>query len=117
VFANWDFVGGTSGIKGIPGFSIAGHDFDLRGYAVLSWLLVAAAIWFSSNLVRSSYGRALIAIAAGELGAQTLGISGERLTRQTFVLSAAFAGVAGAVYASYVTIRRRSVFCSPCSWC
>ena len=102
-FANWDFVGGTSGIKNIPGFSLFGHAFDLRGYAVLAWLLLAAAMWFSSNLVRSTYGRTLIAIAAGELGAQTLGISGERMKRQTFVLSAAFAGVAGAVYASYVT--------------
>jgi len=102
-FANWDYVGGTSGIKNIPGFSLFGHDLDARGYAVLVWLLVAAAIWFASNLVRSTYGRTLVAISAGELGAQTLGVSSDRLKRQIFVLSAAFAGIAGAVYASYVT--------------
>jgi branched-chain amino acid transport system permease protein len=103
VFANWDFVGGTSGIKNIPGFSLFGHALDLRGYAVLAWLLVAVAISFCSNLVRSTYGRTLVAVASGELGAQMLGVCGERLKRQTFVLSAAFAGVAGAVYASYAS--------------
>jgi branched-chain amino acid transport system permease protein len=102
-FANWEFVGGTSGIKNIPGFSFFGHDLDARGYAVLAWVLVAGAIWFASNLVRSTYGRTLVAISAGELGAQTLGVSSDRLKRQIFVLSAAFAGVAGALYASYVT--------------
>ncbi len=50
--------------------------------------------------MRSTFGRALIAISAGELGAQALAVDAERLKRQTFVLSAVFAGVAGSVYAS-----------------
>ena len=64
--------------------------------------------------MRSSFGRALIAISAGELGAQALGVDGERLKRQTFVLSAVYAGVAGAVYASYAptSTRARSASCS-----
>ncbi len=103
IFANWEFVGGTSGIKGIPGFAIGRFTFDVRAYAIFAWLLVACAMFFVANIVRSSYGRALVAIAAGELGAQTLGVSGERLKRQIFVLSAALAGIAGAVYASYVS--------------
>ncbi|MBV8645460.1 MAG: branched-chain amino acid ABC transporter permease, partial [Candidatus Eremiobacteraeota bacterium] len=74
--------------------------FDQRAYAVLAWALLAAGIWFAGNLVRSSFGRALVAISAGELGAQALGVGAERLKRQTFVLSAVYAGVAGAVYAS-----------------
>ncbi len=103
VFNEWEFIGGSSGFKGIPGFALAGHTFDLRAYAVLAWLLFAAGIWFAGNLVRSTFGRALIAISAGELGAQALGVDGERLKRQTFVLSAVYAGVAGAVYASYAS--------------
>jgi branched-chain amino acid transport system permease protein len=101
--SNWDFVGGTSGIKDIPGIAIGGFAFDVRAYAIFAWFLVACAIWFASNLVRSSFGRVLVAIAAGELGAQTLGVSGTRMKRQIFVVSAALAGIAGAVYASYVT--------------
>jgi ABC-type branched-subunit amino acid transport system permease subunit len=101
VFNEWEFIGGSSGFKDIPGFTLGSFTFDPRAYAILSWALVAAGIWFAGNLVRSSFGKALIAISVGELGAQALGVDGERLKRQTFVLSAAYAGIAGAVYASY----------------
>jgi branched-chain amino acid transport system permease protein len=103
VFNEWDFIGGSSGFKGIPGFAIGSYVFDQRAYAILAWVLVAVGIWFAGNLVRSSFGRALIAISAGELGAQALGVDGERLRRQAFVLSAVYAGLAGAVYASSFT--------------
>ena len=103
VFNEWDFIGGSSGFKGIPKFTLGAYTFDLRGYAVLSWVLVVIGLWFAGNLVASSFGRALIAISAGELGAQALGVDGLRLRRQTFVLSAVYAGVAGAVYASYAS--------------
>lgn len=100
-FNEWEFIGGSSGFKDIPGFRLGAFTFDPRAYAILSWALVAVGIWFAGNLVRSSFGRSLIAISAGELGAQALGVDPERLKRQTFVLSAVYAGIAGAVYASY----------------
>ena len=103
VFNEWDFIGGSSGFKGIPGFTLGAYTFDLRGYAVLSWVLVVIGLWFAGNLVASSFGRSLIAISTGELGAQALGVDGLRLRRQTFVLSAVYAGIAGAVYASYAS--------------
>ncbi|MDB5094833.1 MAG: hypothetical protein JWO85_2934 [Candidatus Eremiobacteraeota bacterium] len=101
VFNEWEFIGGSSGFKDIPGFKLGAFTFDPRAYAILSWALVAVGIWFAGNLVRSSFGRSLIAISAGELGAQALGVDAEKLKRQTFVLSAVYAGIAGAVYASY----------------
>lgn len=100
VFNQWEFIGGSSGLKDIPGFTIGSYTFDQRAYAILAWALVAIGVWFAGNLVRSSFGRSLIAISAGELGAQALGVHAERLKRQTFVLSAVYAGAAGAVYAS-----------------
>lgn len=103
VFNQWEFVGGSSGINSIPSFALGGFTFDLRAHAILSWLLVALGLAFAGNLVRSNFGRALVAISAGELGAASLGVDAERLKRQTFVLSAVYAGVAGAVYASYQT--------------
>jgi len=101
VFSQWDFLGGTSGINAIPGYVLFGRTFDARSYAVLTWLLVAIGVWFANRLVTSSYGRALIALASGELGALSLGVDGDRLRRQVFVLSAIYAGVSGGVYASY----------------
>ena len=100
VFNQWEFIGGSSGFKDIPGFALGSYTFDQRAYAILAWALLALGLWFAGNLVRSSFGRALVAISAGELGAQALGVDAERLKRQTFVLSAVYAGVAGAVFAS-----------------
>jgi branched-chain amino acid transport system permease protein len=103
VFNQWDFVGGSSGFSGIPSFAIGHFTFDLRAHAILSWLLVAFGLAFAGALVRSNYGRAMIAISAGELGAASVGIDALRLKRQAFVLSAVYAGLAGGVYASYQT--------------
>lgn len=103
VFNQWDFVGGSSGFSGIPSFAIGHFTFDLRAHAILAWLLVALGLAFAGALVRSNYGRSMIAISAGELGAASVGIDALRLKRQTFVLSAVYAGLAGGVYASYQT--------------
>jgi branched-chain amino acid transport system permease protein len=100
VFNQWEFIGGSSGFKDIPGFALGSYTFDQRAYAILAWALLAVGLWFAGNVVRSNFGRSLIAISAGELGAQALGVDADRLKRQTFVLSAVYAGVAGAVYAS-----------------
>ena len=100
VFNEWEFIGGSSGFKDIPGFTLGAYTFDQRAYAILAWALLALGLWFAGNLVRSSFGRSLVAISAGELGAQALGVDADRLKRQTFVLSAVYAGVAGAVFAS-----------------
>jgi branched-chain amino acid transport system permease protein len=91
VFNEWDFIGGSSGFKGIPGFAIGSFVFDQRAYAILAWVLVGFGIWFAGNLVQSTYGRALVAVSAGELGAQALGVNSEGLRRQAFVLSAIYA--------------------------
>ncbi|HYZ15978.1 MAG TPA: branched-chain amino acid ABC transporter permease [Candidatus Acidoferrum sp.] len=101
VFNEWDWIGGSSGVKNIPGFTLGAFVFDLRAYAILAWALLALALWFAANLVRSSFGHALVAIASSELGAQALGIDAQRIKRQTFVLAAMYAGIAGAIYASY----------------
>jgi branched-chain amino acid transport system permease protein len=100
VFNQWEFIGGSSGFKDIPGFALGSFTFDQRSYAILAWALLALGLWFAGNVVRSSFGRSLVAISAGELGAQALAVDAERLKRQTFVLSAVYAGVAGAVFAS-----------------
>ncbi|MDQ6941900.1 MAG: branched-chain amino acid ABC transporter permease, partial [Candidatus Eremiobacteraeota bacterium] len=65
VFNQWEFIGGSSGFKDIPPFAIGSFAFGQRADAILAWVLVAAGIWFAGNLVRSTFGRALIAISAG----------------------------------------------------
>jgi branched-chain amino acid transport system permease protein len=77
VFNEWEFIGGSSGFKGIPGFTLGSFTFDERAYAILAWVLVAIGIWFAGNLVQSTYGRTLVAVSAGELGAQAIGVNSE----------------------------------------
>ena len=48
VFNQWDFIGGSSGLKDIPGFTLGAYVFDQRAYAILAWALVAIGIWFAS---------------------------------------------------------------------
>jgi branched-chain amino acid transport system permease protein len=100
-FNELDYFGGSSGLKDIPGLTFGGWHFDVRAYAIVTWIVLALGLWFAGNLVRSAYGRALIAISSGELGAATLGVDPERMKREAFVLSAAYAGLAGGLYACY----------------
>ena len=64
----------------------------------LETVLIAALLFLLAwNLVRSRVGRAMIAVRDQELAASTLGIDLARVKVGTFALSAAYAGVAGAL--------------------
>src|SRR5690606_34982525 len=85
----------------------------LRGnqvYYYASGLLMLAAAWASSNLIRSRFGRALQAIHASETAAESAGINPTRHKLLVFVWSAALAAAAGALYAHYVTFISPSPF-------
>jgi len=62
--------------------------------------LAAAAVMFllAWNLMRGHVGRAVKAVRDGEIPAATLGVDLARTKTRVFALSAAYAGVAGALY-------------------
>jgi branched-chain amino acid transport system permease protein len=84
---------------------IAGIDFDdgtnfyylVTGIAVLCVLGVL-------NLLRSPTGRAFVAIRDSEVSAQSMGINIAHYKTVAFALSAALAGIAGALYAHKIRI-------------
>lgn len=94
-----DLTGGPSGLVGIPSFSL-GYVFTS---AVSNYYLVcglaAVLLWLSANLTRTGYGRALQAIRADETAARALGIAVPFYKISAFLLSAAFASLAGSLYA------------------
>jgi branched-chain amino acid transport system permease protein len=93
-------TGGSSGFDNVPPLSILGHDLGAgRGCAVLVWLLVFLATVSLARLLRSRQGRALRAIRNHEALAVAFGINPARAKIVVFVLSAALAGLAGALYA------------------
>ncbi len=90
---NIDAVGGARGLPGIP------------GWASFFWvgLSVVAVITLSIRLANSTHGRALFAIRDDEVAAEALGVDTTRYKVTAFVLGAFFAGVAGGLFAHYLS--------------
>jgi branched-chain amino acid transport system permease protein len=106
-----DLTGGVSGIFGVPWFSVAGFAFNtyLRQYCLI-WGVLICLILFAKNLVRSKMGRALLAVAASEDAAASVGIDVARVKLGVFVISAAFAGLAGSLFASVISTASPDAF-------
>lgn len=90
VLLNIDKVGGATG------FTVPGHaDFLwVGGTAIITVAVVR-------NIVKSQIGRALISIREDELAAEAMGINSTRYKVLAFVISSAFAGMAGVLFAHY----------------
>lgn len=104
-------TGGPSGYTGIPYFRVGGLvlNSDVQFYYLI-WCLVALTLLGAWNLVNSRIGRALRALHGSELAAQTAGINTARLKLKVFILSAFLAGLAGGLYAFYITFVSPSPF-------
>ncbi|MBG6089343.1 branched-chain amino acid transport system permease protein [Actinomadura viridis] len=98
-----EFLGGSIGLQGIPRFGAGplelGGD---RGYAFLTWAAVAVVVLVARNVIESRAGRGLRALATSEIAAESAGVAVGRAKLAVFALSAAFAGLAGGIYAFYV---------------
>jgi len=104
VMRNEDWLtGGTSGINdvgrpGVLGVSLAGdlayYYFELAVAAVLGALL-----W---RLLRSPWGKAFTALRDNPIRAESLGIDVQAYTLLAFAIGAAYAGIAGALFAGLV---------------
>ena len=100
VFARWERVtGGNAGIHlsapDVFGFKL---DDDVSFYFACLVVTVLATLVIL-NLLRSPTGRAFVAIRDSEVSAQSMGIHLARYKTLSFAISAAFAGVGGALYA------------------
>lgn len=99
-----DVTGGPSGISMIPPFSIGKFIFDQNtSFFYLVLAAVILTLLLSLNVVRSQKGRALRAMHQNETAAASIGIDVERQKLFIFTLSGVFAGLAGGLYAHYVT--------------
>lgn len=70
-------------------------------YLVLAWAIVALTFIVLRNLIRSSHGRAIMAIRDDDRVAELLGVNLTRYKVMVFVIGASFAGLAGALFANY----------------
>ncbi|MCO5090928.1 branched-chain amino acid ABC transporter permease [Bosea sp. (in: a-proteobacteria)] len=102
---------GFAGITGIAPLGIGPLELtsDLQYYYVV-WTIAALGIWSSFRIKDSRVGRALGAIAGNEEAASALGINAARLKLTAFVISAAYAAVAGSLMAHFVGFLSPEVF-------
>ncbi len=96
-------TGGNDGLSGIPFPSIGSLVIDSpAAIYILVWAVAALAFVGAANLVRTRPGRAMRALHGSELGALASGVNTVGLKVQVFAVSAALAGLAGALYAHSV---------------
>lgn len=101
VAIGWSAVtGGDTGLIGVPPLTVGGYVIsNLRFYYLVIALsaVILLAMWW---LCRGRYGRILAAIQDNEIRAKSLGYNTASHILIVFVLSAALAGFAGALYVS-----------------
>ncbi len=112
VAKNWvSLTRGPLGLPGIPGFSLLGFALNsIVSYLILVAIFVLftyAVIW---RIVNSPFGRVLRAVREDEIAAQAMGKDVNRYKLLVFVVGAFFAGIAGSLYAHYITFIDPSSF-------
>ena len=104
VITRWDSVtGGSAGLRVKPVEILGVSLGDATSFYYLCLVLTVAAVLVIVNLLRSPAGRAFIAIRDSEISAQSMGIHLARFKTLSFAISAALAGVGGALYAHKIS--------------
>lgn len=92
-------TGGSSGMDRIPPLAIGGEALGSRRMAFLVWIIVVVAVYAATRLLGSRAGRALRTFEEHDAVAVSFGVNVSLLKMKVFILSAALAGLAGALYA------------------
>ena len=97
---NGEFFDSTYGISSISQPVIFGVPFDTPDkYYYISLPVMIIAVYFSYSILKSSIGRAFMSVREDPISAAASGIDIKKYKILAFILSAMFAGAAGAVYA------------------
>ncbi len=96
-------TGGPSGLVDVPSFSVGSITIGttVENYYFI-WAWGAIGLMGALNLSQSRMGRALNAIKGSDTAAECMGVDTYRYKVIIFVLSAAYAAVAGSLYVHYI---------------
>lgn len=98
--ARWESVTGGNNGKAVKAASMFGLQINTEQSFFYLCLIICILVTLGVlNLLRSSTGRAFVAIRDSEISAQSMGINLARYKTVSFAFSAALVGVAGALYA------------------
>ncbi|MBS0449960.1 MAG: branched-chain amino acid ABC transporter permease [Proteobacteria bacterium] len=100
VLSRWESVTGGNAGKPVSAPSMFGWVFDsTEAFYFLCLVCVVGSTLAVLNLLRAPTGRAFVAIRDSEISAQSMGIHLARYKSMSFAISAALAGLGGALYA------------------
>ncbi len=95
IFKNLPWFGGAMGLSTVT--------YNADSLFTVGFVVVIVVLFLSQNLIRSKHGRAVTAIRDNEIAAKAMGINVTFYKLLIFVISAAFAGVAGVIYGHFTT--------------
>ena len=109
---NWvSLTRGPMGLPGIPGFSVFGFQLsEIWSYLLLVLVFVMLTIFVINRIVDSPFGRILRSIREDEIASEALGKDTTKHKLLVFIIGAFFAGIAGSLYAHYITFIDPSSF-------
>lgn len=112
VAKNWMSVTrGPMGLPGIPGFSVFGWQLSsVWAYLILVAVFVFLTYFIIRRVVKSPFGRILRGIREDEIATLAMGKDVNKHKIMVFVIGAFFAGIAGSLYAHYITFIDPSSF-------
>jgi len=112
VAKNWvGLTRGPMGLPGIPPFSVFGFEISsVWGYLTLVSIFVFLTYFAIRNITKSPFGRILQGIREDEIAVLAMGKDVNKYKLIVFVVGALFAGIAGSLYAHYISFIDPSSF-------
>ena len=110
-FNNSVYLGEAMGVAGIPAPTLFGTQLYAPGhfyFLVLAFVL--AGLLLNHNLIESALGRKFRAVRDDPLAANVMGVNVKRVKLTAFCICAAYAGLAGSLYAHYTGYVNPSIF-------
>lgn len=91
-------VNNIDAVGGAKGFSVPKSSTFTFVYFIM---IISVLIIY--NIIRSSYGRAMVSIRENEIASEAMGVNTSKYKILAFVIAAFFAGVAGGLFSHYIT--------------
>ena len=112
IVKNWvSLTRGPMGLPGIPTFAIFNLQIsEIWQYLIIVLIFVLFSFFFFWRITESPFGRLLKGIREDEKAIQMMGINTIKYKVQVFMIGAGFAGLAGTLYAHYITFIDPSSF-------
>jgi branched-chain amino acid transport system permease protein len=105
ILLNWtDLTRGPLGIPGISKPSLLGFNFSSNfTFLILTFIICVICYFLIRRITHSPFGKVLESVRDDELASKTLGKNTSKAKSLSLMISAFFAGLAGSLYAHYIT--------------